>query len=722
MISMESVILREGTGRGRVSSRRPPIRGASSVALLAAALTFTSGCAIATESEGDHTAPDAKLLDSSDGSDWAAYGRTYGEGHYSPLTEITGQNVQRLGLQWSLDLPVGNSVTTPLAVDGILYFATGYSVVHAVDARTGSSLWTYDPLVALQAGHKLQAPWGTRGLAWWRDRVFTATADGRLIAIDRRNGQPFWSVLTVGKDDGRYITGAPRVFDGKVVIGHGGADFSGVRGYVTAYDVESGKQLWRFYTVPGNPADGADNAASDSIMPTAAKTWSGEWWRYGGGGTVWNAITYDQEFNTILLGTGNGAPWNHRIRSEGKGDNLFLCSMIAVDARTGQYKWHYQFNPGETWDYNAAMDMQIAELRIDGATRKVVVTAPKNGFFYVIDRTNGKLISAEPFAVVNWATKIDVSSGRPVEVPEARYPNGATFLLRPSPSGAHNWNPMSFNPGTGLVYIPTLNFATKYNDRGITAKTWTRRPGVVLNGGINFEYVFDDSIPELNTASLLAWDPVRQQEVWRVKQPDFWNGGVLSTAGNLVFQGETNGRFSAYDAVRGERLWSFEAQAPVLAAPISYRVDGRQYVTVLSGYGATPAAFGPLLAKYDIDYRTQRRRVLTFALDGPARLPPPQVRMKPERPPDQTFAPDDAAAQRGMVTFGTRCALCHGFNMVAGGNAPDLRDSAAPLDAQAFASIARDGALLPLGMPRFDDMTEAEREDLRQYIRTRRRE
>jgi quinohemoprotein ethanol dehydrogenase len=706
----------------RHSRLEPGRRSSCPSAALASVLALIAGCAAPTRQAGETVLPENKLLDSSDGSDWAAYGRTYGEGHYSPLAEVDSQNVNRLGLQWSLDLPVGNSVTMPLAVDGILYFATGYSVVHAVEARTGSKLWTYDPQVALQAGRKLQAPWGTRGLAWWRDRVFTATADGRLIAINTRDGRPLWSVLTVGANDGRYISGAPRVFDDKVVIGHGGADFSGVRGYVTVYDADSGKQLWRFFTVPGNPAEGPDHAASDSIMPMAATTWSGQWWKHGGGGTVWNAITYDRDFDTVLLGTGNGAPWNHRIRSEGKGDNLFLCSMIAVDAGTGRYKWHYQFNPGETWDYNAAMDMQLGELRIGDVAHKVVVTAPKNGFFYVIDRSNGKLISAEPFASVNWATKIDLTTGRPVEVPQARYPNGSTFVLRPSPSGAHNWNPMSWNADTGLVYIPTLNFATKYNDQGITAKTWKRRPGVVLNGGVNFEYLLDDSIPELNTSSLLAWDPARQKEVWRVKQPDFWNGGVLSTAGNLVFQGETNGRFSAYDAASGDRIWSFDAQAPVLAAPITYRVEARQYVTVLTGYGATPAAFGPLLAKYDIDYRTQKRRVLTFALDGRARLAPPPARPTRERPPDPTFAPDDAAAQRGMVTFGTRCALCHGFNMVAGGNAPDLRYSPAPLEAGAFAAIVRDGALLPLGMPRFDDMTDAEREDLRQFIRTRRRE
>lgn len=695
-------------------------------AIVAAALTtiaalaggLPQGSARAASPPGAQT-----LLDSSDGADWAAYGRTYGEGHYSPLREITADNVGRLGLAWSLDLPPGNSATIPLAVDGILYLATGYSVVRAVEARTGRELWKYDPEVARHAGQKLQGPWGTRGLAWWNGRIFTGTADGRLIAIDARTGQPVWSALTVGRDDGRYISGAPRVFDGKVVIGHGGADYSAVRGYVTAYDAQTGRQLWRFYTVPGNPAAGPDGAASDSVMPLAAKTWSGEWWKYGGGGTVWNAMTYDAELGTVLLGTGNGSPWNHRIRSEGKGDNLFLCSMIAVDAATSEYRWHYQFNPGETWDYNAAMDMQLGELRIDGVVRKVVVTAPKNGFFYVIDRTSGKLISAEPFAPVNWATRIDPATGRPVEVPEARFPDGSTFAMRPGPLGAHNWSPMSFNPVTGLVYIPTLDGAAKYSDKGINAQTWGRRPGLAANPGEIVEYVTGDpALPGLNQSSLLAWDPVRQREAWRVQQPDFWNGGVLSTAGNLLFQGEVDGSFNAYDAATGRKLWTFAAQAPVLAAGVTYRAGGRQYLTVLTGYAAAPAAFGSLVQKHGIDYRTQKRRVLTFTLDGAAKLPPPAPRVHPVLAPDPTFEPDAAAAGRGWMTFATRCGLCHGLDMIAGGNAPDLRYSSVPLDDAAFTAVVRDGALLTLGMPRFDDMSDAEREDLRQYIRTRRRQ
>ena len=431
---------------------------------------------------------------------------------------------------------------------------------------------------------------------------------------------------------------------------------------------------------------------------------------------------YDAEHDTLLVGTGNGAPWNRRVRSADQGDNLFLCSIVALDAATGAYKWHYQINPGESWDYNAAMDIELADLVIDGKLRQVAMTAPKNGFFYVIDRVTGKLISAEAFAPVTWATKIDQATGRPVEVPAARYPDGWTFLLRPSPTGAHNWLPMSFNPLRKLVYIPTIEMATRYDDRGIDPKTWQRASGGRLDGATHFEYVLDGSIPGVGTSSLLAWDPVSQREVWRVPTPSFWNGGVLSTAGDLVFQGQVDGRFNAYAAATGERVWSFDAQNALAAPPISYRAAGRQQITVLTGWGTTGASFGPLMKDYPLDYRTQKRRVLTFVLDGKAELPPAEPRIVAAVPPDLTFKADPAAAARGMVSFGMRCATCHGFEMIASGNAPDLRTSAIPLDSQAFAGIIRDGALEPVGMPRFDDMSEAEREDLRQYIRTRRRE
>jgi len=668
-------------------------------------------CASVSAAERGAAQTHAALLDSSAGDDWPAFGRTYGEQHFSPLKDINASNIGKLSLAWSLDIDSGNMATGPVAMNGVIYVASGYSIVRAVEATSGKLLWTYDPKVPEVAGQKLRQGWGSRGIAYWNGKVYTGTQDGRLIAINAKNGKPLWSVMTIAKDDVRYVTGAPRVFDGKVIIGHGGADVGPMRGYVTTYDAETGKQLWRFYTVPGNPADGFENEA----MAMAAKTWAGEWWKYGGGGSVWNAITYDAETDTVLLGTGNGFPWNHKIRSAGKGDNLFVCAIVAVDAKTGAYKWHYQVNPGESWDYNAAMDMELADLTIDGTPRKVVMTAPKNGFFYVIDRTNGKLISAEPIAKVNWASKIDVVTGRPVENPEARYPNGTSFTLWPGGAlGAHNWLPMAYSLQTGLVYIPTIEAPVTYSDKGIVPSAWVPSTGQSFNPGVMVDLAA--GIKNGGESSLLAWNPVTQKQAWRVKTPSLINGGVMATAGNLVFQGQIDGKFNAYAANDGKLLWSYAAQAAVMAPPITYRVNGRQFVTVLTGNGTSLATFGPLLKGVSIDSRTQSRRILTFALGGKATLPTATpFQLQPMDDPD--FKSDTASEGRGAIVYGMHCLPCHGVDVVAAGNAPDLRGSAIVQDSDSFNAIVHEGALVTNGMPRFEEFTPAQLHDVRQYLR-----
>lgn len=654
---------------------------------------------------------DGPLADDSDGSDWAAFGRTYGEQHFSPLTDINTDTIERLKLAWYEDLPPGNAVSGPLAVGGILYTATGYSIVRAFDASTGKLLWEHDPGVPERAGRKLRVGWGIRGLAWWHGKLFVGTQDGRLIALEASTGKQLWSSMTVGKDDARFISGPPRVFRGKVIIGHGGADSGDTRGYVTAYDTETGRQLWRFYTVPGNPA-----VDKDETTRIAAKTWAGEWWTHGGGGTVWNAMTYDAEFNSILIGVGNGAPWNRRLRSADKGDNLFLTSIVALDADTGAYKWHYQTVPGETWDYNASMDMQLATLSIDDKPRKVLIQAPKNGFLYVIDRSNGKLISAEPIGRVTWAEKIDLETGRPVETADARFPDGKDVELWPGPNGVHNWLPMSLDPRTGHVYIPTLNMPGTYGDKGITPATWKRVPGNAVDVGVNFQLTSKD--PTAGTGALIAWDPVKQKEVWRVPNPGFWNGGTMATAGGLIFQGHADGSFNAYDSATGRKLWSFDAQVGVLAPPITYRAGGKQYITVLAGFGSSGAGFGDLVSKFGWQYRTQQRRILTFVLDGKAALPPRQ-KADPVTPVrDKDFRPDTVLASAGAEIYGRRCLSCHGVDAKAAGLAPDLRASSVTLDATAFESIVRTGLLVPNGMPRFEEMTEDQLHALRFYIRS----
>lgn len=646
-------------------------------------------------------------VSNNNGDDWPSYGGDYTENHFSPLTEINEGNVARLGLAWSYDidvLPTSNSA--PLEIDDVLYFASGYSIIHALDAVTGALLWKYDPQAAEAAGERMRGAWGVRGIAYWRGKIYTGTVDGRLIALDAKSGREVWSVTTVEPGDGRYISGPPWVFNNTIVIGHGGGDFAPVRGYVTAYDAETGRQKWRFHTVPGNPADGFENDA----MRMAAETWDGEWWRYGGGGTVWHAMAYDPRYNRLYIGTGNGAPWNQRIRSPGGGDNLFLCSIVALDADTGEYVWHYQVNPGETWDYNAAMDIELADLEIDGRTRHVILHAPKNGFFYVIDREDGELISAGPFVEnITWAERIDQVTGRPVEVPAARYPNGQASIVFPSPVGAHSAEAMSFSPRTGLVYIPAIEQGRIYVDAP-NLSGWSFTPGQVINNGTGPAPA--GMVVPRGSNRLLAYDPVRQREAWSVPLQGAKNGGVLSTAGNLVFQGNVTGEVTAYSADKGERLWAFDAQTGILAQPISFRAGGRQYVTVVTGW-RMGAPSGPGL---EWDYRVQRRRVLTFALDGQATLPPLD-RTPPPLVDDAAFRIDARRAQVGASVYGLRCYLCHGGGLNSGGTAPDLRRSPIPLDSASMNAVLNEGVLRSNGMPQFAELSPAEIEGLQHYVR-----
>ena len=655
------------------------------------------------------------LADESDGTNWPSYGRTFSEAHFSPLTHINRTNVDRLGLEWSLGLDVSNSITAPLAMDGVIYLAAGYSIVHAVDATTGNLLWRYDPRAAQAAGNRLRGGWGIRGLALWNGTVYVGTQDGRLLALNAADGKLVWSVDTLIYE-GMFISGPPRVFNGKVIIGNGGADFAPVRGYVTAYDAASGRKLWRFFTVPGEPGT-RDGEVSDEVLARLARpTWSGEWWRYGGGGTVWNAMTYDPEYDRVYLGTGNGGPWNWKIRSPDGGDNLFLASVVALDADTGNYVWHYQTTPGDAWDYNSSTDITLATVTLDGKPRKVIFHAPKNGFFYVIDRADGKLISAEKLGRVTWAERVDTASGRPVEAPNARYRNGEV-LLYPSFQGLHHWPPQSYSPITGLVYVPTLDMPAVYGDKGITRELWSPILFTPSYAGLA---VGDADVPaDAGKSILKAWDPKTQRAAWQIETAGISNGGTLVTAGNLVFQGLADGYLHAYSADKGEDLWKFFAGTAVTGVPITYSVEGEQYLTITAGplNGAT-GGFGAASAQWGWDPRVHPRRLLTFKLDGRARIPPTPPPRKAQPLLAAEFQVDPAKATAGATEF-LRCLLCHGPGAVAGGTAPDLRASAIPLSSDAFAAIVRGGMLVERGMPRFEELSDAQLESLRHYIRSK---
>jgi quinohemoprotein ethanol dehydrogenase len=634
--------------------------------------------------------------------DWITHGRNYSETRFSPLKQIDSANVKNLGLAWSFDTDTTRGLeATPIIVDGVMYTTGSWSVVFAIDARTGKQLWKWDPQVPRQFGQKACCDVVNRGVAVYKGKVYVGTLDGRLAALDADTGKLIWQVVTVDQSRPYTVTAAPRVVKGNVLIGNGGAEF-GVRGYLSAYDAETGKLAWRFYTVPGDPSKPFESPA----MERAATTWKGEWWKIGGGGTVWDSLAYDPELDLLYVGTGNGSPWNREIRSPGGGDNLYLSCIVALKPNSGELVWYYQTTPGDAWDYTATQHIILADLEIGGRKRKVLMQAPKNGFFYVLDRTSGELLSAQAYVEISWAKEVDKKTGRPVEMPGIRYTDKAAFL-KPGPLGGHNWQPMSFNPQTGLVYIPAQDTLFIYSPD----KKFEYKPGT-WNLGVDFS-LFKEPSP-LMPGFLLAWDPVNQKERWRVPYANFWNGGTLTTAGNLVFQGTADGRFVAYSADKGEKLFEASIGIGIIASPVTYELDGVQYVSIMAGWGGAFALSGgdgkgasPAAGK-----------LLTFALNGKQPLPEVVAQKRTVTPIGVTASQE--TIETGSTLFALWCGVCHGFGAAGGGATADLRYSH-PTTFDKYRDIVLEGKYQGMGMPSLKRWLTAEDVDaIRAYVLTRR--
>lgn len=675
---------------------------AACACLLLAACHAPPSTPAAADTGAEGVTAERLLQAGSDPTQWLMDGRSYDAQRYSPLDSINEHNVSGLGLEWFHELDTFRGVeATPLFADGVLYNISAWNVTTALDAKTGKVLWTYDPQVPREWGRYACCEPVARGLALWKSNVIIATLDGRLISLDGKTGMPTWSVQTFEKEWPYSITGMPRVFDGKVVVGNSGADL-GVRGFVSAYDADTGRKLWKFFLVPGDPARGPDGEASDPVMEMAAKTWNGQWWQLGGGGTAWDSFTYDPKLKLVYIGTGNGSPVAQHHRSPGGGDNLFLCSIVALDVETGAYRWHYQEVPGEDWDYTCTQSIVLADLPIEGKTQEVLMHAPKNGFFYVLDRRTGKLLSAKNFVPVSWASHIDLETGRPVMNAAARY-GVDPVLVTPGPGGGHNWFPMAYNPDTRLAYFPAYEHWFVYAlDPDFVPKKfrsnggWGGYTGEALKKRMALQKEGDAK----ENARLVAWDPAKQEAAWTVPLPRHGNGGVLTTAGNLVIEGTTKQTLSIFRATDGKALWEMPVQSAPVAGPITYSIDGEQYIAVNAGWGG-----GAAQVERGIGTAQNRAsaRLLVFKLGGKATLPPlPDMPAIPDPPP---LRASEDSIRKGAVLYANTCAQCHG--QLAVGGVKDLRHMDRATHAS-FNDIVLKGLRQDKGMASFANLLSPE--------------
>ncbi len=645
-----------------------------------------------------------------DAANWLSHGRTWGEQRYSPLAQIDVSNVAQLAPAWVYATgETRGHEATPLVVDGTMYVTLPWSIVVALDATTGRPLWRHDPEVPRAWGRFACCDVVNRGAAAYQGKIYVGTLDGRLVALDAKTGKRVWSVDTIDRSKPYTITGAPRAARGLVFIGNGGAEF-GVRGYVSAYDAETGALRWRFYTVPGPP----DRPYERPELARAAKTWSPRsTWESGLGGSVWDSLAFDPELDLLYVGVGNASPYPREIRSPGGGDNLYLSSILALRVATGELAWHYQTTPAENWDFTATQHMILADLTIGGRARKVLMQAPKNGFFYVLDRATGELLSADKYVKVNWASHVDPKTGRPVETGKGEWKEDGRGFVMPGPAGGHNWHPMAYSPQTGLVYIPTYNLAYPFR-KDPSYRHVPKR----FNTGEDFPAMqrtidgFERSLRFCAPTRLDAWDPVARKRVWRKPHGSEMHGGTLATAGGLVFHA-TGGDAAlvAYRATDGERLWKVKAPTAVIASPISYAVNGEQYVAVAIGAGGSAGMNFAAIPWENAGY------VAAFKLGGTAKLPPRRPRPEPKVEAPAPTAPA-ATVAAGHELYHRWCMFCHGIGVKSGGLLPDLRHAKRDVYAPTrWQEIVISGVRAERGMPSFaGSLSREDAEAIRAYV------